>query len=244
MCRRHFVIWSTFTHLHRYRKLIMHILDDTETLLALVCSLLTVPPPEPDILLDVLLSCNGDVHTTAKLLNSGDAKGSKPVSTSKRKSCSTGLHGWLNTGKVETTSSDSPRKKRDLKESSFSPGNILIKDTSSSSSSPTKPKVDLISVLRPPSASTRSVPRLLPLTLINPSMVALHTPCTMHLSILPPELACKLFYTMLDLSQSWKRNKWWLFDRVVESPHRTSFYARKTDGVESNESWQEAAQYW
>jgi hypothetical protein len=226
--------------LHRHR----NIMDDTETLLALVCSLLTVPLPEPDILLDVLLSCNGDVHATAKWLNSGDAKGSKPVSASKRKSRSTGLHGWLNTGKVETTFEDSPRKKRDLKESSFSPGNIAIKDTSSSSSSPTKPKVDLISVLRPPPASTRSVPRLLPLTLMNPSMVALHTPCTMHLSILPPELACRLFYTMLDLSQSWKRNKWWLFDRVVESPHRTSFYARKTDGVESNESWQEAAQYW
>ncbi|OAX40046.1 hypothetical protein K503DRAFT_688361 [Rhizopogon vinicolor AM-OR11-026] len=101
-----------------------------------------------------------------------------------------------------------------------------------------------MSVLRPPPSSTRSVPRLLPLTLSNPSMVAQHTPCTMHLSILPPELACRLFYTMLDLSQSWKRNQWWLFDRVVESPHRTSFYARKTDGVESNESWQEAAQYW
>jgi hypothetical protein len=64
------------------------------------------------------------------------------------------------------------------------------------------------------------------LTLTNPSMVAQHTPCTMHLSILPPKLACKLFYAMLDLSQSWKRNKWWLFDRVVESPHRTSFSSK------------------
>jgi len=31
---------------------------------------------------------------------------------------------------------------------------------------------------------------------------------------------------------------------VVESPHLTSFFARKTDGLDDNESWQEAAQYW
>ncbi|KIM57620.1 hypothetical protein SCLCIDRAFT_130065 [Scleroderma citrinum Foug A] len=86
-----------------------------------------------------------------------------------------------------------------------------------------------------------SIPRLPPLTLSNPTMVAQHTPCTQHLSILPPELACKLFYHMLDLSRSWSRNRWWLFDRVVESPHRTSFFVREytTDG-----SWHEAAQYW
>ncbi|KAH7889896.1 hypothetical protein F5I97DRAFT_1800818 [Phlebopus sp. FC_14] len=99
-------------------------------------------------------------------------------------------------------------------------------------------------VLRQPPASKPSVPRLPPLTLSNPSMVRQHTPCTLHLSVLPPELACKLFYHMVDLSRSWKRNKWWLFDRVVESPHRTSFFARKTNGVDSEESWQEAARYW
>ncbi|KAF9239640.1 hypothetical protein BU15DRAFT_87946 [Melanogaster broomeanus] len=101
-----------------------------------------------------------------------------------------------------------------------------------------------MSVLRQPPSSKPSVPRLPPLTLSNPSMVAQHTPCTLHLSVLPPELACKLFYTMVDLSQSWKQNRWWLFDRVVESPHRTSFFVRKTNGVDGDESWQEAAQYW
>ncbi|EGN96076.1 hypothetical protein SERLA73DRAFT_124916 [Serpula lacrymans var. lacrymans S7.3] len=99
-------------------------------------------------------------------------------------------------------------------------------------------------VLRQPPPSAQKVPRLPPLTLSNPSLISQHTPCTMHLSILPPELACKLFYTMIDLSQDWKRNKWWLFDRIVESPHRTSFYARKTDGVDTDPSWQEAAQFW
>ncbi|RPD80233.1 hypothetical protein L226DRAFT_530405 [Lentinus tigrinus ALCF2SS1-7] len=47
---------------------------------------------------------------------------------------------------------------------------------------------------------------------------------------------------MLHLSRNWKRNKWWLFDRVVESPHRTSFYVRR-DAYE-NKDMHEAAQYW
>ncbi|KAF9049311.1 hypothetical protein BDZ89DRAFT_1033151 [Hymenopellis radicata] len=67
-------------------------------------------------------------------------------------------------------------------------------------------------------------------------MISEHTPCTLHQAILPPELACRLFYTMVDASRTWNRNKWWLFDRVVESPHRTSFFARKTDGVGSDDS--------
>ncbi|KAH7909716.1 hypothetical protein BJ138DRAFT_1136458 [Hygrophoropsis aurantiaca] len=101
-----------------------------------------------------------------------------------------------------------------------------------------------MSVLRQAPTLTQTIPRLPPLTLSNPSMITQHTPCTMHLSVLPPELACRLFYTMVDLSRTWNRNKWWLFDRVVESPHRTAFYARRTDGVDANEAWQEAAQYW
>ena len=36
----------------------------------------------------------------------------------------------------------------------------------------------------------------------------------------------------------------WLFDRMVESPHKTAFYARETDGYGDDKNWQEAAQYW
>ncbi|KAF9567595.1 hypothetical protein CPC08DRAFT_626671 [Agrocybe pediades] len=100
-----------------------------------------------------------------------------------------------------------------------------------------------MSLLRPPPANV-SLPRLAPMTLSTPELVAQHTPCTLHHSVLPPELACRLFYTMMDESKTWKRNKWWLFDRVVESPHLTSFFARKTNGLDDDETWQEAAQFW
>ncbi|KAH9934676.1 uncharacterized protein B0H18DRAFT_1082483 [Fomitopsis serialis] len=55
-----------------------------------------------------------------------------------------------------------------------------------------------------------------------------------------------LFYTMLDLSEDWHRNKWWLFDRVVESPHRTSFFVRCLDKPVEKDilDMNEAAQYW
>ncbi|KAF9458663.1 hypothetical protein BDZ94DRAFT_1284765 [Collybia nuda] len=97
---------------------------------------------------------------------------------------------------------------------------------------------------RPPNSRDKIMPRLPPLILSNPIMVAKNTPCTLHLSVLPPELACRLFYTMVNASRDWKRNKWWLFDRLVESPHRTSFFARRDDGLDNDETWQEAAQFW
>ena len=60
-------------------------------------------------------------------------------------------------------------------------------------------------------------------------------------------LLTRLFYTMLDLSEDWQRNKWWLFDRVVESPHRTSFFVRRYEAKATDKEssdMQEAAQYW
>ncbi|KAA1474862.1 hypothetical protein DENSPDRAFT_782623 [Dentipellis sp. KUC8613] len=100
-------------------------------------------------------------------------------------------------------------------------------------------------VLRPPPPSKPSVPRFPPLTLSNPSMVAEHTPCTLHASVLPPELACELFYTMLGEARGWQRNKWWLFDRMVESPHRTSFYVRNAaDVTDEHGNWNEVSRFW
>ncbi|KAJ6547042.1 hypothetical protein B0H19DRAFT_1211739 [Mycena capillaripes] len=101
-----------------------------------------------------------------------------------------------------------------------------------------------MAVLLQPPKTEKVVPRLPPLMLSTPALVAEHTPTTMHPSILPAELACKLFYVMVDASRRWSRNKWWLFDRVVESPHRTAFFARKTDGIDDDTLWQEAARFW
>ncbi|KAH9945980.1 uncharacterized protein BXZ73DRAFT_37512 [Epithele typhae] len=97
---------------------------------------------------------------------------------------------------------------------------------------------------RPPNSASgpakQQLNRQPPLTLTSPQMVAEHVPCTLHNSILPPDVACRLFYEMLHRSRDWKQNKWWLFDRVVASPHRTAFFVR----TEPSEDMKEAAQYW
>ncbi|CCL99337.1 uncharacterized protein FIBRA_01355 [Fibroporia radiculosa] len=109
---------------------------------------------------------------------------------------------------------------------------------------------EFMKLLRPPNSKDSNVnkrlPRAPPLTLGTPLLVAQHTPCTLHPSILPPELACRLFYTMLHESRTWQRNRWWLFERVVESPHRTSFYCRKSfsGGSDDRQDMQQAAQFW
>jgi hypothetical protein len=114
----------------------------------------------------------------------------------------------------------------------------------SSSSTPTKvkPPSSLLSVLHDNTTSTRKAQRLAPLTLTTPALVSQHTPLTMHPCILPVDLSCRLYHAMIGASETWSRNKWWMVDKLVESPHTTSFYARR--GTEDDYDWTEAAQYW
>ncbi|TFY82287.1 hypothetical protein EWM64_g1726 [Hericium alpestre] len=49
---------------------------------------------------------------------------------------------------------------------------------------------------------------------------------------------------MLHEAQSWQRNKWWLFDRLVESPHRTSFYVRNISDVSKDGNWNQVSRFW
>ncbi|KAI6019682.1 hypothetical protein F5J12DRAFT_812499 [Pisolithus orientalis] len=213
---------------------------DTDTLIAMVLSMLVVTHPGNDVILEALVECGGDARATADVINARSYKtrDATPTNSTKRKLASSDLNGWINPGTATSEKPPSAKKRKDVQ----SPIKLQKLTVPASSASTTaKPVVNLMQVLRSPPTSKSSVSRLPPLTLSNPSMVAEHTPCTLHTSILPPELACKLFYFMVDLSQSWKRNRWWLFDRVVESPHRTSFFVRKQS---EGHSWHEAAQYW
>jgi hypothetical protein len=210
---------------------------DTDTLIALVISLL--PKSQSfgqDAVIDALVLTNGDAEAAAKALLSSESTASTRDfsgngSSNKRKPV--GLDTWLKP----------PSKKQKELLSTVGPSKPPKHDSTLDNSNPT---VNPLSVLRqpPPPKKQNAQSHLPPMLLGAPELVAQYTPCTLHLSILPPELACRLFYTMINSSKSWKRNKWWLFDRVVESPHLTSFFARKTDGLGDNESWQEAAQYW
>ena len=221
--------------------------DDTDTLLALICSLLPDNiAPSQQSLLDALLQTEGNVEKAAEII-------SKQYSNGKRKR-NVSLDGWLiraassNDANGEPSSPQSrlgsesfskkPRSANGISTTKIGPSLPL--------SRPVKPVENLLDVLRQPLSvvPVPSVPRLPPLTLSNPSLVAQHTPCTHHLGILPPELACRLFYTMLHEARDWSRNKWWLVDRLVESPHRASLYTRHP--VEGNDeaAWQGVTRAW
>lgn len=219
-------------------------MDDTDTLIALVSSLLNRLVGH-EIILETLVITNGDVQRAAEILN--DASDINGGIAGERKRRRLSLDTWLKNTKTST------KECIDLTQSDCaSSSSNTIKPKSNirmASKSPTKPPTDLMTILRQPrdpeQAKTRKIKGLPPLMLSNPSMVAEHTPCTLHLSVLPPDLACRLFYVMINASKKWQRNKWWLFDRVVESPHRTSFFARARKAGEGNtDDWREAAQFW
>lgn len=198
--------------------------NDTDTLLALLASLLEYTLPQ-DALLDALIHAKGDVLQAAAALSRDPPRGQK-----RRRN----LDDWFKslTKKVpenENACNTTPR--------------LRSRRTSPLSQRRVKSITD---VLRAPIPEPRTDPhtiQLPPLTLADAGMVASHTPCTLHKSVLPPELACELYYSLLDKSSEWSRNKWWLFDRVVESPHLTTFLVRDSADITEDDRNQ-AAKYW
>ncbi|KAF9102373.1 hypothetical protein BGX29_004687 [Mortierella sp. GBA35] len=106
------------------------------------------------------------------------------------------------------------------------------KDPSSFSSSLDDPSTSTSTT----SSSTPSV-RLKPLILYNPEDVAKHCPCTLIFNVLDKDLASRLLTVMLEDSETWNRNRWWLFERMVESPHKTSYFAERNDDMEEVAGW-------
>lgn len=225
--------------------------SDTETLIAMVSSLLDGSPPDGSVILEALVSCDGDVAAAAKALNTRRLDTPSKVAGSKRKR-KANIEDWLKASPrqgaaTDEASSSTPSRTRTSakpasKDKPISSSSLRVKPVSTS-----KATVDLMSVLKQPKPasadSRKTAARLPPLMLYTPEKVAEHTPCTMHLNVLPQELACRLFYTMMGLSVDWKPNKWWLFDRVVESPHVTSFFARKDIG-DASKLYEVAAMSW
>ncbi|TFK76597.1 hypothetical protein BDN72DRAFT_831175 [Pluteus cervinus] len=215
---------------------------DTDVLVALVLSLAdSAQDHSQEEVLNALVQSNGDVNEAVRLLHRPHSKKRpQPTGTST-------ISSWLSSRTKRRKEDDVPApttngSSEQPHQESTAAQVLDALPQSTSRTAGDKPTVDLMTVLRQPQPSNKPKRNLPPLLLTTPSLVKEHTPCTLHLSVLPPELACDLFYTMLDASSSWQRNKWWLFDRVVESPHRTSFYARNLSA--EDDGWEEAAQYW
>ncbi|GAA5953275.1 hypothetical protein JCM3765_007460 [Sporobolomyces pararoseus] len=105
--------------------------------------------------------------------------------------------------------------------------------------------------------STATHINLPPLRLTTPAMIAKETKglITLVENALPEELASRLFVRMVEASRGtsegdqepWKRNKWYLVDREVESPHTSAFYVERESEQDSSwnkDSYNLAATHW
>ncbi|KAJ3158926.1 hypothetical protein HDU86_002095 [Geranomyces michiganensis] len=73
---------------------------------------------------------------------------------------------------------------------------------------------------------------------LKPDNISSAVPCELFTNILPPDLADALLRVLLVEAASWRRREFVLFDREVQSPHSTSFYADRTpNGVPAADYW-------
>ena len=170
------------------------------------------PDESPDALQSHLKRARDDVQLATNAILS-QREGEPASQQSKR---SGGLANWL--GIV-------PQKRQRT---------LLVKGNLSSSKIATTSK-NAFDVLKPPAPVTStSAPAALPtLSLTTSEMIRIYTNglCTLIPNVLPNELAARLFVRLeqeLTITiLTGEKNRWWLFDRQVESPHTTSFYVER-----------------
>lgn len=203
---------------------------DTEMLLVMLESLLqsqNAAKFSSEQLLEALMNAEGDVERAAADLrgegsnSSGSAVSvpNKPSSKGKKMT----LRKWLIKPPSSKPAIAAARPSKRAASPALDTGNTmpieLLSDSDgegqsgavTSVASPTKkPKLMLTDVLRPPPSVAPAAPKLPQMTLGTPELVAQHVPCTMHAGILPPDLACRVFYRMLDESANWSKSKWYL----------------------------------
>jgi hypothetical protein len=96
---------------------------------------------------------------------------------------------------------------------------------------PTKPRVDAFSVLlnptsQPKNPKAKATPQPAVRLATQAQIDSVGLPLTNLTSPLSPSLASALYLTMMEESEKWERNRWYLAGRWVESPHTLTSYAR------------------
>ncbi|KAH9449076.1 hypothetical protein MJO29_009939 [Puccinia striiformis f. sp. tritici] len=147
--------------------------------------------------------------------------------------------------------------KRKTHQTSPESENKKIRKTASLSSWLSNPASSSTSTSDRATSSTKRTNNLRPLFLSTPQQVSQHLPCcSLIYDILPKDLAWNLYDNMIkdcngttpgSNSKPWIRNRWWLANREVQSPHSTAFFISKptstTDKSLEND-YNETAQYW
>ncbi|ORY25822.1 hypothetical protein BCR39DRAFT_566183 [Naematelia encephala] len=196
--------------------------DDNETKIALLASLLEPSTYPISDYLEALTAADGDVGRAAEEMLIPRVK-----SAGKRKA-GTSLESWLGR-KRSAVSRVKETTDEERKTSAQSLNNDQDGGTISTRSSLAP---DLMSILRQPTTppKTKSKTKNSPqsaLVLTSQAAIDAHSlPVTLLQSPLPASLASALYLTMMQESENWESNKWFLAGKWVQSPHLMSSYAR------------------
>lgn len=177
--------------------------EDTDTKLAILSSLLEPATYPLEELLEALNESGGDVSQAAEGILLPRVK-----SAGKRKA-GTSLESWLG-------------KKRAGDDTKVTSPNVKTNATKEGKA------VNLLDHLKQPTSSekTKSIPRPA-VHLPNQSAIDSHRlPLSILQSPLSPQFASALYLTMMEESETWERNKFYLAGKWVESPHTVCHYAR------------------
>ncbi|WVQ78779.1 hypothetical protein IAT38_000870 [Cryptococcus sp. DSM 104549] len=203
--------------------------DDTDTKLALLASLLDPMTFPIDTYLEALASSGGDVGKAAEgiLLPKVNASGKRKAGSS--------LEGWLGKRKGKEVKRQPPEEAVDSTAPVIAVAASVKNEVVFEPPKPSLPKVDLMSVLgKPPTTfappKTKSGPQP-PILLPSQAAISAHDlPLTLCPQPLPPALASALYLTMMEESESWEANKFYIAGRAMKSPHTTSLYMREGGG--------------
>lgn len=192
---------------------------DTDTKLALLASLLEPATYPLEELLDALQARQGDIGRAAEDLLLPRVK-----SAGKRKA-GTSLESWLGRKRGPSLAPNEPEHVLDID------GLSDDDKTSKKREASTKPTTttDLMSLLRQPTSPVKPKnPPRPPIPLPSQAAINKHSlPLTILRSPISPALASALYLTMMEESETWDRNRFYLAGKWVESPHTACHYARE-----------------
>jgi hypothetical protein len=194
--------------------------EDTDTKLAVLASLLEPATYPLEELLEALNESGGDVSKAAEGILLPRVK-----SAGKRKA-GTSLESWL--GK-KRAGEDIIVKTPNIKPNGSGDG---TKDSKS---------VNLLDHLKQPTPSekTKNVPRPA-VHLSNQSAIdSNRLPLSIIQTPLSPQFASALYLAMMEESEIWERNKFYLAGKWVESPHTVCHYARDPPSQSTSENVEE-----
>ena len=195
----------------------MSVPEDGDIKIALLVSLLEPATYPISEYIDAIAAASGDVAKAAEALLLPRVK-----SVGKRKA-GTSIDSWLGRKTGKTVIGDEHHSEPP----------VVVSRTPSSPSK-VGPPVDLLSVLRQSSPTKplniKSLPQPALLLTSQASIDSSNVPVTLLPSPLSPSLASALYLALMEESEQWERNRWFLAGKWVESPHTTTVYARKGDG--------------